>query len=84
MKYDVTVTGLGPMALEFLDPSMEMPFIILFNESAPAELAELAVLHTEAELTEAPAAGDTPAGAAAADREERDALWLLPPISVEI
>jgi len=59
MKYDVKVTGLGPMALEFLDPSMEMPFIILFNETAPPELAELAVLHTEAELTEAPAAGDT-------------------------
>ena len=59
MKYDVTVTGLGAMALEFLAPEMEMPFIILFNDDAPAELAELAVLHTQAELTEAPAAGDT-------------------------
>ena len=59
MKYDVTITGLGDMALEFLNPAMEMPFIILFNDNAPAELAELAVLHTEAELTEAPAPGDT-------------------------
>ena len=59
MKYDVTVTGLGDMALAFLDPSMEMRFVILFNEDAPAELAELAILHTKAELTEVPAPGDT-------------------------
>ncbi|MBQ6440940.1 MAG: PTS glucitol/sorbitol transporter subunit IIA [Mogibacterium sp.] len=59
MKYDVTVTGLGDMALAFLDPAMEMRFVILFNEDAPAELAELAILHTKAEMTEAPAPGDT-------------------------
>lgn len=59
MKYDVTVTGLGSMALEFLDPSMEMRFVILFNEDAPAELADLAILHTQGEMTEAPAPGDT-------------------------
>ena len=59
MKYNVTVTGLGDMALAFLDPAMEMRFVILFNDNAPAELAELAILHTEAELTEAPAPGDT-------------------------
>ena len=59
MKYNVTVTGLGDMALAFLDPSMEMRFVILFNEDAPAELAELAILHTKAELTEVPAPGDT-------------------------
>jgi PTS system glucitol/sorbitol-specific IIA component len=59
MKYDVTVTGLGDMALAFLDPAMEMRFVILFNDNAPAELAELAILHTEAEMTEAPAPGDT-------------------------
>ena len=59
MKYDVTVTGLGDMALAFLDPAMEMRFVILFNDDAPAELAELAILHTKAELTEAPAPGDT-------------------------
>jgi PTS system glucitol/sorbitol-specific IIA component len=59
MKFDVTVTGLGDMALAFLDPAMEMRFVILFNDNAPAELAELAILHTEAEMTEAPAPGDT-------------------------
>ena len=59
MKYDVTVTGLGSMALEFLNPSMEMRFVILFNEDAPAELADLAILHTQGEMTEAPAPGDT-------------------------
>ena len=59
MKYEVTVTGLGDMALAFLDPAMEMRFMILFNDNAPAELAELAILHTEAEMTEAPAPGDT-------------------------
>ena len=59
MKYDVTVTGLGPMALEFLNPDMEMQFVILFNNDAPAELAELAILHTPGELKEAPAPGDT-------------------------
>ena len=59
MKYDVTVTGLGDMALAFLDPAMEMQFVILFNEDAPAELAELSILHTKAEVTEDPAPGDT-------------------------
>jgi PTS system glucitol/sorbitol-specific IIA component len=47
------------MALAFLDPAIEMRFVILFNDNAPAELAELAILHTQAELTEAPAPGDT-------------------------
>lgn len=59
MKYNVTVTGLGDMAMEFLNPAMEMQFVILFNDNAPAELAEMAILHTEGEMTEAPAAGDT-------------------------
>ena len=59
MKFDVTVTGLGDMALAFLDPAMEMRFVILFNDDAPAELAELAILHTQSEVYEAPAPGDT-------------------------
>ena len=41
MKYDVKITGLGDMALEFLNPGMEMQFVILFNDNAPAELGEL-------------------------------------------
>ena len=59
MKYDVTVTGLGDMALAFLDPAMEMRFVILFNDDAPADLAELAIPHTKGAMTEAPAPGDT-------------------------
>lgn len=59
MKYDVTVTGLGSMALEFLAPGMEMQFVILFNDDAPADLADLAILHTAGELTADPVPGDT-------------------------
>ena len=59
MKYEVTITGLGDMALEFLSPEMEMQFVILFNDNAPPELAEMAILHTEGVLSEDPAPGDT-------------------------
>ncbi len=59
MKYDVTITGLGDMAMEFLNPDMEMQFVILFNDNAPPELAEMAILHTVGELREDPAPGDT-------------------------
>ena len=58
MKYSATITGFGPMALAFLDPAMEMRFIIIFNDDAPAELAELSVMHTKAELLAPPVAGD--------------------------
>ena len=47
------------MAFAFLDPEMEMRFVVLFDDNAPAELAELALLHTKGDLTEAPAPGDT-------------------------
>ena len=47
------------MALEFLSPEMDMQFVILFNDNAPADLADMAILHTQGVLEEAPAAGDT-------------------------
>lgn len=57
MKYSCKITGWGDEALDFMtDPDMN--FIILFNENAPAELADIAILHTTAELAEDPAAGD--------------------------
>lgn len=57
MKYLATVTGWGEDALEFLkDP--ESNFIVLFNENCPEELAEIAVLHTEATLLAEPVLGD--------------------------
>lgn len=59
MKYKATITGIGPEALEFLSPELDLNFVIIFNEDAPAELAELAILHTEAKLAEVPAVGDT-------------------------
>lgn len=59
MKYDVKITGLGSMAMEFLDPAMEMQFVILFNDDAPPELADMAILHTAGTLSEDPAPGDT-------------------------
>lgn len=59
MKYDVKITGLGSMAMEFLSPDMEMQFVILFNDDAPPELADMAILHTAGVLAEDPAPGDT-------------------------
>ena len=58
MKYQSKLVGLGPDALAFLEDE-DMNFIIIFNEDAPPELAELSVLHTKAELKEDPAVGDT-------------------------
>ena len=58
MKYQSKIVGLGPDALAFLEDE-DMNFIIIFNEDAPPELAELSVLHTKSELKEDPAVGDT-------------------------
>ena len=57
MKFQVKVVGHGAEALSFLgDP--DNSFFILFNETAPAELAEISVLHTVSEVYEDPAVGD--------------------------
>lgn len=58
MKYCATITGWGVDALGFLAEE-DCNFLILFNADAPEELAEIAVLHTPAELHADPAAGDT-------------------------
>ena len=58
MKYCATITGWGEDALGFLADE-DCNFMIVFNEDAPAELAEIAVLHTKAELAADPAVGDT-------------------------
>lgn len=57
MKYCSTITGWGPDALEFLGVE-DCNFLVLFNEDAPEELAEIAVLHTKADLFVDPAPGD--------------------------
>ena len=59
MKYKSVITGIGPEALEFLSPELDLNFVIIFNEDAPPELAELAILHTNAALEGMPAVGDT-------------------------
>ena len=52
--YSTIVKDLGPMAEDFIGEKM----IILFNENAPAELAEFCVLHTGNELTDTVEIGD--------------------------
>ena len=44
--YKSTITAMGHMAMDFLDQNM----LILFNDNAPEELAEIAVLHRAAPL----------------------------------
>ncbi len=55
MKYKSTITGLGELALEFIADSI----LIIFNENAPTELAEISILHTIEELSENIEIGDT-------------------------
>lgn len=56
MKYSAEITGFGSLAFEFLDESCN--FIIIFNENAPQELADISVLHTISDLKEEPKKGD--------------------------
>lgn len=54
MKYEVQIVECGEMAKEFLDNGM----IIIFNDNAPPELAEISVLHTSGILQKDVEAGD--------------------------
>ena len=58
MKYSSEITGFGPEAFEFLEPELALNFVIIFNEDAPPELAELAILHKKADVIADPAKGD--------------------------
>lgn len=53
-KYCSKVTAIGPEALSLLDANM----LIIFNNNAPAELAEITVMHTIEELKEDVVKGD--------------------------
>ena len=55
MKYSVNVVKLGEMVEEFIGEKM----LIIFNENAPEELAEISVLHTKDVLKEDVEVGDT-------------------------
>lgn len=57
MKFQATILRYGDEALEFLtDPDMN--FVIIFNENAPEELADISILHTKSEVNEPLAIGD--------------------------
>ena len=56
MKYSSEITGWGSEAKAFLK---ELNYMILFNDNAPSELAEISILHTVAELKSDIAVGDT-------------------------
>ncbi len=57
MKYSTIITGWGTDALSFLQDETD-PFIIIFDNDAPPELADIAILHEKAELSTDPAVGD--------------------------
>lgn len=53
-KYCSKVTAIGPEALSLLEANM----LIIFNNNAPAELAEITVMHTIETLSEDVKKGD--------------------------
>lgn len=58
MKYSANIIGWGEDALGFLEDE-EMNFIIIFNENAPEELREIAILHEISTLHSEVEVGDT-------------------------
>lgn len=56
MKYYAEITGWGDEAKAFLK---ELNYIILFNDNAPSELAEISILHSINELKADIKQGDT-------------------------
>lgn len=47
MKYEVRVTGIGAEAFELLE---SCDCLIIFDDCAPAELAEISILHSSEEI----------------------------------
>ena len=58
MKYQSTITGWGSDALGFLEDE-DNSFLIIFNDNAPEELTEIAVIHSQTKLHADPIPGDT-------------------------
>ena len=54
MEYKTTVTKLGDTYKEIFDEGM----VVVFNENAPAELADLSAIHTPAKLPKDVTPGD--------------------------
>lgn len=55
VKYEATVTHIGPLTREFVEAGI----LVLFGESAPEELREFAILHDGRTLHAPLAPGDT-------------------------
>ena len=58
MKYYTEITGWGKDSLFFLEDPDAL-FLILFNDDAPEELAEISVLHRKSCVLQRITAGDT-------------------------
>lgn len=54
MAYKARITKIGELALDFLSSNM----IIIFNDNAPAELAEISILHTIEDVKQDICVGD--------------------------
>jgi glucitol/sorbitol PTS system EIIA component len=54
LKYQATISSIGPMVDEFLSEGV----VVLFGEGAPEELREFAILHNGKTLSAPIAAGD--------------------------
>lgn len=57
MKYQVEITGWGQSAMDFLSPDVNL--MILFDDTAPAELLDIALVHKVGQVNEEPVVGDT-------------------------
>ena len=55
MKYSTSITEIGEEALSLLEYANAL---IIYNDDAPAELREIAVLHTKSQLLAPPEVGD--------------------------
>jgi PTS system glucitol/sorbitol-specific IIA component len=54
IKYQATITAIGPLVSEFIEGGV----LVFFGQNAPPELAEFAVLHDGTELVGQVAPGD--------------------------
>lgn len=58
MKFRAKITGVGDEAFAFLEEELDLNFVIIFNDTAPEELADLAILHEAVTLQSVPEPGD--------------------------
>lgn len=54
IKYQATITAIGPLVSEFIDHNI----LVLFGETAPEELAEFSIIHNGNDMQGTLAVGD--------------------------